>query len=210
MTDNPQPPVFDLDGELDRIAALCGTRNVSQSPTAPADPSDRHPQTDFKAVQNNTWSKHYWVIKDAGGRVVAAGLDEATALAFTNSAEKDAIISNLKVRLSVMLAMVSKYRKPNLADRKLCELELKQIDQAKAAITENPKHAMDDATAQAPPVGSLIEDLEPDARHGDPSPIEAHVRSIALSVKRIADLLDGTTLGVNVSKTIFGKANYDQ
>jgi hypothetical protein len=33
----------------------------------------------------------------------------------------------------------------------------------------------------------------------------APVVSIAISLKRIADLLDGTTLGVNVNETLFSK-----
>ncbi len=48
-------------------------------------------------------------------------------------------------------------------------------------------------------------DLEFGARSDGNEPIQAALESIAISLKRIADTMDGTSAGLCVTETIFGR-----
>lgn len=55
---------------------------------------------------------------------------------------------------------------------------------------------------------SLDGKLEPEAKH-ETSRHDAALLSIAVSLKRIADTMDGTASGVCVTNTIFGRRRAD-
>lgn len=73
-----------------------------------------------------------------------------------------------------------------------------------AALDEVEKALLKAAGEDAPEASPLDGKFEPEAKTGCASPEHAALTSIAVSLKRIADTLDGTAAGVCVTETIFG------